>query len=69
MSVQVGGFLQVLWFPSNSKTYRHDITEIVLKVALNTKTLTLTMSVPDEGYYRNALNLISTFFCQVQNIL
>jgi hypothetical protein len=30
---QVGGFLQ---FPSPIKTDRHDITEIFLKVALNT---------------------------------
>jgi hypothetical protein len=31
---QVGGFLRVLWFPTN-KTDRHDITEILLKVAFN----------------------------------
>ena len=35
---QVGGFL---WFPPN-KTDCHDITEILLKVALNTKNLTVT---------------------------
>jgi hypothetical protein len=29
---QVGGFLRVLWFPP---TEHHDITEILLKVALN----------------------------------
>ena len=34
---QVGGFLQV---SSTCKTDRHDITEILLKVALNTITLT-----------------------------
>jgi hypothetical protein len=33
---QVGGFLQVLQFPPTNKTDRHDITEILLKVALNT---------------------------------
>ena len=33
---QVGGFLRVLWFPPPMKTDRHDITEILLKVALNT---------------------------------
>jgi hypothetical protein len=35
---QVGGFLR---FPSPKKTDCHDITEILLKVALNTITLTL----------------------------
>jgi hypothetical protein len=34
---QVGGFLR---FPSPIKSDRHDITEILLKVALNTLTLT-----------------------------
>jgi hypothetical protein len=33
---QAGGFLWVLWFPSINKTDRHDITEILLKVALST---------------------------------
>jgi hypothetical protein len=33
---QVGGFPRVLWFPPPMKTDRHDITEILLKVALNT---------------------------------
>ena len=38
---QVGDLLQVLRFPlSTNKTDRHDITEILLKVALNTITLT-----------------------------
>jgi hypothetical protein len=32
---QVGGFLRVLWLPQPIKTDRHDITEILLKVALN----------------------------------
>ena len=32
---QIGGFLRVLRFPPPSKTDRHDITEILLKVALN----------------------------------
>jgi len=30
---------------STNKTDRHDITEILLKVALNTKTLTLTSKI------------------------
>ena len=33
----VGGFLWILWFPSD----RHDITEILLKVALSAIILTL----------------------------
>jgi len=33
---QVGGFLWVLRFSFTDKTDRHDITEILLKVALNT---------------------------------
>ena len=37
---QVGGFLRALQFPPN-KTDCHDITEILLKVVLNTITLTL----------------------------
>ena len=36
---QVGGFLRVL-----HKTYRHDETEILLKVMLNIITLTLLMT-------------------------
>jgi hypothetical protein len=32
---QVGCFLLVLWLPSSNKTDRPDITEILLKVALN----------------------------------
>ena len=37
---QVGGFLRVLQFSPTNKTDCHDITEISLKVALNTTTLT-----------------------------
>ena len=37
---QVGGFRRVLRFQSTNKTDRHDITEILLKVALNIITLT-----------------------------
>ena len=36
-------FLRVLPFPPPNKTNRHDITEILLKVALNTITLPLTV--------------------------
>ena len=38
---QVGGFLPVLRVSSTNKTDRLDITEILLKVALSTLTLTL----------------------------
>ena len=39
--LQVSSFLRVLRFPPPiKKTDRHDITEILLKVALNTKTIT-----------------------------
>jgi hypothetical protein len=31
-------FLWALWFPSTNKTHRHDITEILLKVKVNTIT-------------------------------
>jgi hypothetical protein len=37
---QVGGFLRVLQFPPPIKLDRYDITEILLKVALNIITLT-----------------------------
>jgi hypothetical protein len=37
---QVLGFLRVLRFPLPNKTDRHDITDILLKVALNTITQT-----------------------------
>jgi hypothetical protein len=36
---QVGGFLQVLRFPPPIKLTSHDITEILLKVALYTMTI------------------------------
>jgi hypothetical protein len=36
----VGGFLWVLRFPPPIKTDRHNVTEILLKVVLNTLTLT-----------------------------
>jgi hypothetical protein len=37
---QVGGFIQVLLVASTNKTSRHDIAEILLKVALSTISLT-----------------------------
>jgi len=38
---QIGGFLRVLRFLHQKKTDHHDITEILLKVALNTIILNL----------------------------
>ena len=38
----VGGFFRVLWFPPPKKNDRREITEILLKVALNSTTITLT---------------------------
>jgi hypothetical protein len=35
-SFAIGGFIRVLRFPPPIKTDSHDITEILLKVALNT---------------------------------
>jgi hypothetical protein len=43
---QVGAFLWVLQFSSTNKTDRHNITEILLKVALNTTTVTFSLACP-----------------------
>ena len=40
---QVDDFLRVLRFPPPIKTDCHDITEMLLKVALNTTIITLTL--------------------------
>jgi len=42
---QVGGFFLCTPVSSTNKTDRHDITEILLKVALNTIFLTLTLMI------------------------
>jgi hypothetical protein len=36
LGYQSGDFLRVLWISLTNKTDRHDITKILLKVALNT---------------------------------
>jgi hypothetical protein len=46
---QVGGFLRVLRFPSTNKTARHDISEILLKVALSTTKPTNKLTKKQEG--------------------
>jgi hypothetical protein len=47
---QVGGFLRILWFPPPIKTDCHDITETLLKVSLNTITLTQLLKTTDLIY-------------------
>jgi len=43
---QVGGFLPGTLVSSTNKTDRHDITEILMKMALNTMNLKLTLKIP-----------------------
>jgi hypothetical protein len=45
---QVGDFLWILWVSATNKTDRHDITEILLKVTLNTITLTQSNVMTDK---------------------
>ena len=55
---QIGGFLRVLRFPPPSKTDRHDITEILLKVALNIIKPTYSWRFERKRYhsiYRNVI--------------
>jgi hypothetical protein len=42
---QIGGFTPDTPVSSTNKTYHHDITEIVLKVALNTISLTIKWKI------------------------
>jgi hypothetical protein len=59
---QVGGFIRVLQY--TNKTDRHDITEILLKVALNTITPTLNPYInfsklsPLILYFLSAINVM-----------
>jgi hypothetical protein len=46
---QVGCFLREFRFPPSNKTVSHEITEIFLKVALNTITLTTSTYHIDKG--------------------
>ena len=50
---QVGGFLRVLWFFSTNETDRHDTTDILLKVALNT----ITPSTPSNLEIKKSTNI------------
>ena len=55
---QVGGFLRVLWFPTN-KTESHDITEILLKVAFN---IIPSQSVPKTFRQTSPNSILEEFF-------
>ena len=50
---QVGGFPRVIRFSSPQKTDRHDITEILSKVVLNTITLALYLDTETIESVRN----------------
>jgi hypothetical protein len=54
----VSGFLQVLRVFSTNKTDHCDITEILLKVALNTVTVTLIQQVNDSFLMQRELRTI-----------
>ena len=66
---QVGDFLQILRFPPVIKLSRHDITEILLNVALNTilPTLTLNCDLHYRVYFTKSmvikLNINAISFC------
>jgi len=49
---QVGGFLRVLLISSTNKTDHHDIAKIVWKVALNTTTITQSLSSYPDLYVK-----------------
>ena len=49
-------FLWALWFPSTNKTHRHDITEILLKVTVNTITTN-----PATASYKLLLTVVLTY--------
>jgi hypothetical protein len=49
-------FLWALWFPSTNKTHRHDITEILLKVTVNT--ITTNPATPS---YKLFLTVVLTY--------
>ena len=55
---QVGDFLRVLWFSTN-KTDRHDITEILLKVAFN---IIPSQSVPKTFRQTSPNSILEEFF-------
>jgi hypothetical protein len=52
-------------FSSTNKTDRHDITEILLKVALNTIILTLYIS-PEDSYWSSTFNSVNNMLATAQ---
>jgi hypothetical protein len=59
---QVGGFL---WFPQPNKTDRHDITEILSKLVLNTITLSQCTSKYASSSSSNTLQIdINRYKCK-----
>ena len=69
---------KVWWFSpgtpvsSTNKTDRHDMTEILLKVALNTIALTLNQSVKQSMYYKmieTRLHVLSIYRDRTCNVL
>jgi hypothetical protein len=61
---QVGGFLMVFRFPPPKKTDRHDIAEILVKVALNT--FNQTDFQPDKPIEID-IELLSYFIASIVN--
>ena len=59
---QVGGFLRVLWFPPPSKTDRHGITELLLKVALSTTSQPLHTYIYTYKKYSSLCNFLTIYF-------
>ena len=69
---QVSGFLWALQFPPPTKTDRHDITKIPLKVVLNTTTLTLLKECITRPKNINQLGQFKSIFVwtrMMQNIV
>ena len=61
---QIGGFLRVLRFPPPNKTDRHDINEILLKVALDIIKPTYSSRFERQHYhsiYRNVMPVFILF--------
>ena len=57
---QVSGFLQVVLFPQPIELFDHDITEILLKVALST--ITLNLNPLCEIFFEYSNNFIDKCF-------
>ena len=65
---KVYDFLLVLWFPPSNKTDHHDIAEILLKVVLNTITLTLEyMDYIHVSQWCICIHFLDCIFCILFN--